>query len=64
MRKNLAVLAFLVFVAVAPMVLPPFYVTLLNYIGLATLVSLGLVVLTGIAGIVSFGQQAFVGLAA
>ncbi|HEY5634846.1 MAG TPA: branched-chain amino acid ABC transporter ATP-binding protein/permease [Burkholderiaceae bacterium] len=64
MRKNLAVIAFLVFVAVAPMVLPPFYVTLLNYIGLATLVSLGLVVLTGIAGIVSFGQQAFVGLAA
>ncbi|MCD6733099.1 MAG: branched-chain amino acid ABC transporter ATP-binding protein/permease [Burkholderiaceae bacterium] len=44
--------------------LPAFYVTLLNYIGLATLVALGLVLLTGVAGVVSFGQQAFVGLAA
>ncbi len=50
--------------AAAPFVLPAFYVTLLNYIGLATLVTLGLVVMTGIAGVVSFGQQAFVGIAA
>ena len=49
---------------VAPLVLPEFYVTLLDYIGLATLVALGLVVMTGVAGIVSFGQQAFVGIAA
>ncbi len=44
--------------------LPDFQITLLNYIGLATLVTLGLVVMTGVAGIVSFGQQAFVGIAA
>ena len=55
--------------AVAVLVLPPwllpeFHVTLLNYIGMATLVALGLVVMTGVAGIVSFGQQAFVGIAA
>lgn len=49
---------------VAPLLLPEFYVTLLCYIGLATLVVLGLVVMTGVAGIVSFGQQAFVGIAA
>ncbi len=55
---------FLVFVALAPLLLPAFYVTLLNYIGLATLVTLGLVLLTGVAGVVSFGQQAFVGMAA
>ena len=58
---------FAVFVAAlvaAPLVLSPFYVTLLNYIGLATLVTIGLVVMTGVAGIVSFGQQAFVGIAA
>lgn len=58
---------FAVFVAAlvaAPLVLPPFHITLLNYIGLATLVTLGLVVMTGVAGIVSFGQQAFVGIAA
>ncbi len=35
----------------------------MNYIGLATLVALGLVLLTGVAGVMSFGQQVFVGLA-
>ncbi|MEW5890468.1 MAG: branched-chain amino acid ABC transporter ATP-binding protein/permease [Pseudomonadota bacterium] len=64
MRARALPALFLVALAVAPLVLPSFYVTLLNYIGLATLVTLGLVVLTGVAGIVSFGQQAFVGLAA
>ena len=48
----------------APLVLPEFTVTLIDYVGLATLVALGLVVLTGVAGVVSFGQQAFVGVAA
>ena len=50
--------------ALPPWLLPEFPITLLNYIGLATLVALGLVVMTGVAGIVSFGQQAFVGIAA
>ncbi len=48
----------------APLLLPPFYVTLAGYIGLATLVALGLVLLTGISGQTSFGQASFVGLAA
>ena len=64
MRRGGTLAVFLLFILVAPLLLPEFYVTLLNYIGLATLVSLGLVLLTGIAGLVSFGQQAFVGLAA
>jgi len=64
MRRHGALALFVIFVAVAPLLLPAFYVTLLNYIGLSTLVTLGLVLLTGVAGIVSFGQQAFVGLAA
>ena len=59
-----ATAAFLLALVAAPLVLPEFYVTLLDYIGLATLVVLGLVVMTGVAGIVSFGQQAFVGVAA
>ncbi len=59
-----ALAALLVALVAAPLVLPEFYVTLLDYIGLATLVVLGLVVMTGVAGIVSFGQQAFVGIAA
>jgi ABC-type branched-subunit amino acid transport system permease subunit len=43
---------------------PEFYVTLLNYIGLYALVALGLVLLTGVGGLTSFGQAAFVGLGA
>ncbi|TSE35647.1 Lipopolysaccharide export system ATP-binding protein LptB [Tepidimonas charontis] len=44
--------------------LPDFTVTLLNYIGLHALVALGLVLMTGIGGMTSFGQAAFVGLGA
>jgi branched-chain amino acid transport system ATP-binding protein len=51
-------------IALAPLLLPDYYVTLMNYIGLASLVTLGLVLLTGIAGLTSFGQAAFVGLGA
>ncbi|WP_343650876.1 branched-chain amino acid ABC transporter ATP-binding protein/permease [Herbaspirillum sp.] len=59
-----ALAIFVVLMAVAPFVLPPFYMTLLNNIGLASLVVLGLVLLTGVAGLTSFGQAAFVGLGA
>ncbi len=48
----------------APMVAPPFWITLLNYIGLYSIVALGLVLLTGVAGQTSFGQAAFVGVGA
>jgi branched-chain amino acid transport system permease protein len=50
--------------AVGPLVLPEFYLTLLNVIGISALIVLGLVLLTGIAGLTSFGQAAFVGTAA
>ena len=55
---------FIAFLALAPFALSEFYVTLMNYIGLATLVTLGLVLLTGVAGLMSFGQQVFVGFGA
>ena len=45
-------------------VLPDFYVSVLNYIALYALVTLGVVLLTGVAGITSFGQAAFVGIGA
>jgi ABC-type branched-subunit amino acid transport system ATPase component/ABC-type branched-subunit amino acid transport system permease subunit len=64
LRPHPALLAFVALLVVAPFVLPEFYVTLMNYIGLATLVTLGLVLLTGVAGLMSFGQQAFVGIGA
>ncbi|HET7775479.1 MAG TPA: branched-chain amino acid ABC transporter permease, partial [Azospira sp.] len=54
--------AFLLFLAAGPLWLPEFHVTLLNYIGLYGLVALGLVLLTGVGGLTSFGQAAFVGL--
>jgi branched-chain amino acid transport system permease protein len=44
--------------------LPEFYVTVLNYVGLYAIVALGIVLLTGVVGITSFGQAAFVGLSA
>ena len=56
--------AFVLLLALAPLVLPEFTVTLLNYIGLYALVALGLVLLTGVGGLTSFGQAAFVGLGA
>jgi ABC-type branched-subunit amino acid transport system ATPase component/ABC-type branched-subunit amino acid transport system permease subunit len=47
-----------------PFLAPQFWVTLGNYIGLYSIVALGLVLLTGVAGQTSFGQAAFVGLGA
>ena len=44
-------------------VIPVYWVTLFNYIGIASLVAIGLVLLTGVGGMTSFGQAAFVGLA-
>lgn len=43
---------------------PEFWITQSIYIGLYALVALGLVLLTGVAGLTSFGQAAFVGVGA
>jgi branched-chain amino acid transport system permease protein len=51
-------------IALAPIVLGNFGVALLNDIGIGALVALGLVLLTGVGGATSFGQAAFVGIAA
>jgi branched-chain amino acid transport system permease protein len=56
--------SFVLFIATAPLYLGAYQVALLNYIGLASLIALGLVLLTGVAGVMSFGQQVFAGLAA
>ncbi|MBA3479835.1 MAG: branched-chain amino acid ABC transporter ATP-binding protein/permease [Lautropia sp.] len=50
--------------AVAPAIAGNFTVSLLNDIGIGALVALGLVLLTGVGGATSFGQAAFVGIAA
>jgi len=57
-------------VAIAILALPfsglisDFWISLLSNIGIASLVALGLVVLTGVGGMTSFGQAAFVGFGA
>jgi branched-chain amino acid transport system permease protein len=61
---QLAALAGVLCIAAAPFVLSPFSITLMNYIGIYSLVAIGLALLTGVGGIVSFGQAAFVGIAA
>jgi ABC-type branched-subunit amino acid transport system ATPase component/ABC-type branched-subunit amino acid transport system permease subunit len=62
--QRAALLAFVAALLAAPFAAPPFWITLLNYIGLYSIVALGLVLLTGVAGQTSFGQAAFVGLGA
>ncbi|RKP45647.1 ABC transporter permease subunit [Trinickia fusca] len=47
-----------------PVHVPEYWITLLNYIGLYSIVAVGLVLLTGIGGMTSFGQAAFVGVGA
>lgn len=59
-----ALLMVALFALAAVPLLPSFYVTLFNNIGLASLVVLGVVLLTGVAGMTSFGQAAFVGTGA
>ncbi|WP_051516814.1 ATP-binding cassette domain-containing protein [Herbaspirillum sp. RV1423] len=54
----------IVLLALAPAGLSNFGVGLMNDIGIGALVALGLVMLTGIGGVTSFGQAAFVGIAA
>ncbi len=64
LRRN-TFLAFLGVLLLLPQLpVPEFWITQGNYIGLYTLVVIGLVLLTGVAGLTSFGQAAFVGLGA
>src|SRR6201997_2398393 len=66
MRERWPVLVFALFMAAIPIVpgLPPFWIVLLDNIGLSALVAMGLVLLTGVGGLTSFGQAAFCGFGA
>src|ERR1700683_4982990 len=61
---NLAAFADIVILALTPLWAAQFTITLLNYIGIYALVVLGIVLLTGVGGLTSFGQAAFVGIGA
>jgi branched-chain amino acid transport system ATP-binding protein len=56
--------AVFVLLAALPLALSLFYVSLLSYVFIYAIVAFGVVLLTGIAGQLSFGQAAFVGVAA
>jgi branched-chain amino acid transport system permease protein len=63
--RKLFLLAGLALLFVLPLLpVPEYWITQMNYIGLFALVALGLVLLTGVGGLTSFGQAAFVGLGA
>jgi branched-chain amino acid transport system permease protein len=64
MTRNTAILALFVAALAIQWIGGPHFVSLVNYIGLYAIVALGLVVLTGVTGQTSFGQAAFVGIAA
>lgn len=61
--KWIALLA-AIFLGVLPLVLSSFGVGMMNDIGIGAMVALGLILLTGVGGVTSFGQAAFVGIAA
>ena len=66
MAQRLPLLVFAVVMAAIPFIpgIPPFWIVLLDNIGLAALVAMGLVLLTGVGGLTSFGQAAFCGFGA
>lgn len=64
MTQTKLIFGFILALALGQPLLPEFYITLLNYIGLAALVAVGLALMTGIGGLTSFGQAAFVGVGA
>jgi len=65
-RRLLPIFLFTVVMAAIPFIpgMPPFWIVLLDNIGLAALVAMGLVILTGVGGLTSFGQAAFCGFGA
>jgi branched-chain amino acid transport system permease protein len=64
LQQRLISLGAILLLAAAPALLSPFKITLLNFIGIYALAALGVVLLTGVGGMLSFGQAAFVGIAA
>src|SRR5205085_175834 len=66
MAARLPVVIFALVMAAIPHLphMPPFWIVLLDNIGLSALVAMGLVLLTGVGGLTSFGQAAFCGFGA
>ena len=63
MIRRIGLILFILFLLIVPL-LPAFYLTMGSYIGLYSMIAIGLVLLTGVTGLTSFGQAAFMGLGA
>src|ERR1700710_95659 len=65
-QRLLPIFIFALVMAAIPFIpgMPPFWIVLLDNIGLSALVAMGLVLLTGVGGLTSFGQAAFCGFGA
>ena len=63
-NQKLSIGVFLLLLVLPLLPVPEYWVTLANYTGLYTLPALGLVLLTGVSGLTSFGQATFVGVGA
>ncbi len=64
-QRRILFLLLTVAVVIMPLApVPELWISNLNYVGLYAITGLGLVLLTGVAGLTSFGQAAFVGLGA
>src|ERR1019366_2036447 len=66
LTQRLPIIVFALVMAAIPFIpgMPPFWIVLLDNLGLSALVAMGLVLLTGIGGLTSFGQAAFCGFGA
>ncbi|MBR0706240.1 branched-chain amino acid ABC transporter ATP-binding protein/permease [Bradyrhizobium liaoningense] len=66
MMERWPIALFAAMMALLPQIpgIPPFWIVLLDNIGLSALVAMGLVLLTGVGGLTSFGQAAFCGFGA
>ena len=64
MTRLLPLALFAVLFALPQLPIPSFWITLANYAGIAAIIGIGLVVLTGFGGMTSFAQATFMGFGA
>ena len=64
MTRALPLLLFAALMALPQLPVPNYWITLGNYVGIASIIGIGLVVLTGFGGMTSFAQATFMGFGA
>ena len=64
MTRLLPIFLFAILFALPQLPIPSYWITLANYTGIAAIIGIGLVVLTGFGGMTSFAQATFMGFGA